>query len=388
MPIGFLLLAGWALVAGSAAALAQSCTSEQIAAVIDQTGARLRQINGETQPRLRARIRELATKQGWSGAEAATREAELLQDEETRALDEQAGQLLMKLDRLGDSSQPAEGSLCSRVEEAKVAAAQLIEVTSAKSAHLSGRIEAALKPAPAQPAAKAPAPAAAAEGAKAARTAPPPASSSQPQQKTPAGPADSAGARPKAAAPWTTATIKEAQPTPAALAEVPRPVDPGALGFSPEDIRAAGRGFFGSISAGLASVIDFAFTQYGRPTGYILGNEGGGAFLAGLRYGDGTLVTKTHGERKVYWQGPSVGYDFGVAGSRVMFLVYNLKEPEDMHTRFAGVDGSAYLVGGVGMTVLKKGAIVLAPIRTGLGLRLGASVGYLKFTPDPSINPF
>ena len=377
------MLAGLALAAGLAsAAHAQTCTNEQIAAVIDQTGARLRQVNGETQPRLRARIRELAAKQGWSSAEAQERESELLQDEETRTLDEQAGQLLMKLDRLGDSSQPAEGSLCARVEEAKVAAAQLIEVTSAKSAHLSARIEAALKPAPTPPAALPPAPA---EGAKTARAAPAPAP--QPQAKAPAAQADSAAPRAKAS-PWTTETVREAQPTPAALAELPRPVDPGALGFSPEDIRAAGRGFFGSISAGLASVIDFAFTQYGRPTGYILGNEGGGAFLAGLRYGDGTLVTKTHGERKIYWQGPSVGYDFGLAGSRVMFLVYNLQEPDEMLTRFAGVDGSAYLVGGVGMTVLKKGAIILAPIRTGLGLRLGANVGYLKFTPEASINPF
>ncbi len=135
-------------------------------------------------------------------------------------------------------------------------------------------------------------------------------------------------------------------------------------------------------------MIDYAFVTYGRPTGYILGNEGGGAFLAGLRYGDGQLVTKLGGERKIYWQGPSVGYDVGVAGSRVMVLVYNIKEHEQMFTRFLGVDGSAYLVGGVGITFLKRGPLVLAPIRTGLGLRLGANVGYLKFTPKPSLNPF
>ena len=160
------------------------------------------------------------------------------------------------------------------------------------------------------------------------------------------------------------------------------------LEFTSEDIRTAGRGFFGSISAELAGVIEYAFQTYGRPNGYILGSEGGAALLAGLRYGDGRLVTKLAGEQKVYWQGPSVGTDFGLAGSRVMFLVYNLREPDELFARFIGVDGSAYLVGGVGVTFLKKGRLVLAPIRTGLGLRVGANVGYLKFTPQPSLNPF
>jgi hypothetical protein len=163
---------------------------------------------------------------------------------------------------------------------------------------------------------------------------------------------------------------------------------PGELTYNDEEIRAAGRGFFGTLSAGLASVIEYAFRSYGSPSGYVLGTEGGGAFLAGLRYGQGRLVTKTFGERPIYWQGPSLGTDFGIDGSRVMFLVYNIEQPEEVLTRFAGIDGSAYLVGGVGITFLKKGRLVLAPIRTGLGLRLGASVGYLKFTAEPSLNPF
>lgn len=166
------------------------------------------------------------------------------------------------------------------------------------------------------------------------------------------------------------------------------PPDPGALGYSPEEINAAGRGVFGSISAGLASVIDFAFQKYGRPTGYILGDEGGGAFFAGLRYGQGRLVTKQQGERRVYWQGPSAGFDFGLAGSQVMFLVYNVDDQDQLYQRFTGVDGSAYLVGGVGITFMKRGKVILAPIRTGLGLRVGANLGYLKFTSSPSLNPF
>jgi hypothetical protein len=199
---------------------------------------------------------------------------------------------------------------------------------------------------------------------------------------------------PAASGPWETATVRETRPSTAMMdprrtPQLPPPnADPAELEYSVEDIRAAGRGFFGSLSAGLASVIEYAFQRYGRPNGYVLGTEGGAALLAGLRYGEGRLVTKVTGDRKVFWQGPSVGYDFGLAGSRVMFLVYNLRDTEEMFARFAGIDGSAYLVGGVGITFLKRGSLILAPIRTGLGLRLGANVGYIKFTPQASINPF
>ena len=162
--------------------------------------------------------------------------------------------------------------------------------------------------------------------------------------------------------------------------------------YGSHEIRAAGRDFFGSISAELASVLKFAFDSYGKPNGYVLGTEAGASFLAGLRYGHGhghgQLFTKQFGNRKIYWQGPSVGTDFGITGSRVMVLVYNLKDERRIFSRIVGVEGAAYLVGGVGITFHKKGDLVLAPIRTGLGLRLGANIGYLKITPRRSINPF
>jgi hypothetical protein len=158
--------------------------------------------------------------------------------------------------------------------------------------------------------------------------------------------------------------------------------------YSSSEIADAGRGFFGSVSKGLASVIEHAFKRQGRPNGYILGEEAGGAFVAGLRYGEGTLYTRDAGTHKVYWQGPSVGYDFGGEGSKVMVLVYNLRDPRDIYERFGGVDGSAYLVGGVGITFLNRDHVTLAPIRSGVGLRLGANVGYLKYTPRPTWNPF
>ena len=379
----------------------QTCSSDDVAAIVDDTGAKLRQHNSESQPRLRAKLRELAQKRGWTSAEVESKGLAVLQDDQTVTLDGQAGQLLMRLDQLGDASK-AQGPTCQRLEEARVAAAQLVEVTRERSTHVLARLDAALQ-ATGPPATVTPPPVAAAP------VAPPPlrpeARPSRPPQQ-PAAPQETASVvRPKPSAPsspapsssapgapaagaWGAKTIHEAQPSPAAMAELPRPIDPGDLGFTPADIRAAGTGIFGSISAELAAVIDFAFTQFGRPTGYVLGQEGGGAFLAGLRYGEGTLVTKLGGEQKVYWQGPSVGYDFGLAGSQVMFLVYNVTDAQQLYNRFAGVDGSAYLVGGVGITFLKKGPIVLAPIRTGLGLRVGANIGYLKFTPTPSLNPF
>lgn len=369
--------------AGLGAALAQECKPDEIYQVIERTGQRLREINADGQPRLRAKLQELARKNGWGDDEVETKGRAAFEDDETRNLDSRAAELLTELGQLGDvdGQGPA---LCERLEAARTRSAQLIEVTQQRAAHTLARIDIALRPP-----APAPAPATAAPVAAAGPVLQQP-TVADAQVRAPI-----AAPRPKApaAAGWDTRTVRDtAQIAPAAPVAAdtmpPPPPDPGALGFSPEEIRAAGRGFFGTISAGLASVIDHAFQRFGRPTGYVLGNEGGGAFLAGLRYGDGRLVTKQHGERKVYWQGPSAGFDFGVAGSQVMFLVYSIEDHEQLFQRFSGIDGSAYLVGGVGITFLKRGRIILAPIRTGLGLRVGASLGYLKFTPSPSLNPF
>jgi len=169
----------------------------------------------------------------------------------------------------------------------------------------------------------------------------------------------------------------------------PRFEDEAADGsYSSREILDAGRTFFGSVSKGLASVVEYAFKQQGRPNGYVLGEDAGGAFVAGLRYGEGMLYTKDAGTHRVYWQGPSIGWDAGAEGSKVMMLVYNLRDPEEIYQRFGGVDGSAYLVGGVGMTFQKSGPVIVAPIRSGVGLRLGANIGYLKYTRRPTWNPF
>jgi len=158
--------------------------------------------------------------------------------------------------------------------------------------------------------------------------------------------------------------------------------------FTTDEILSAGHRFFGNVTEGLAEVIEYAFSRYGYPNGYILGEEAGGAFVAGLRYGEGMLYTKHIGRHKVFWQGPSVGYDFGADGSKTMILVYDIQHPGELYHRFGGIDGSAYVVGGVGITFQSHKDVVLAPIRSGVGLRLGANIGYLKYTREPTWNPF
>ena len=158
--------------------------------------------------------------------------------------------------------------------------------------------------------------------------------------------------------------------------------------FSVNEIVDAGHHFFGSVSRGLALVIEKAFSKFGEPNGYVLGQEGSGAFVVGLRYGDGKLYTRNAGDLRVFWEGPSVGFDYGGEGARTMMLVYKLPATEAIYQRFAGIDGSAYFIGGFGMTALTAHDIVVVPIRSGVGLRLGANIGYLKFTPRATWNPF
>jgi hypothetical protein len=179
-------------------------------------------------------------------------------------------------------------------------------------------------------------------------------------------------------------------PPPPAQANPPPPSGPAAQGpqYSSNEIVDAGHRFFGTISRGLAQIVEKAGSQFGLPNGYVLGQEAGGAVVAGLRYGEGILYTKNAGDLRVFWQGPSLGFDFGGEGARTMMLVYNLPATDAIYQRFAGIDGSAYFVGGLGMTALTMNNIVVVPIRTGVGVRLGANVGYLKFTPTATWNPF
>jgi hypothetical protein len=158
--------------------------------------------------------------------------------------------------------------------------------------------------------------------------------------------------------------------------------------YSSNDILTKGKQFFGGTTRGLAEAIEYTFSKNGEPTAYIIGSEGSGAIVGGLRYGQGTIFYKNGAQKHIYWQGPSLGIDFGGNGSRTMTLVYNSQSPEDLYFRFATVDGSAYLIGGVGVNFERGHGITLAPIRTGLGARLGANVGYTKYSPKSTWNPF
>jgi hypothetical protein len=159
--------------------------------------------------------------------------------------------------------------------------------------------------------------------------------------------------------------------------------------FSSEEIIEKSHNFFGKTTRGVAEAIEYVFSSKGEPTAYIVGEEAAGAVVAGLRYGEGTIYYKNGAKERIFWQGPSLGFDFGGNGSRALVLVYNSTSPSELHEgRFGGVEGSAYLIGGLGVNYEKAGDIILAPIRTGVGARLGANIGYLKYTPRPTWNPF
>jgi hypothetical protein len=164
------------------------------------------------------------------------------------------------------------------------------------------------------------------------------------------------------------------------------PGDPNT--FQAEELVDNGHRFFGGVSRGIALALQEAVRRWGEPNGYILGQEASGAFFGGLRYGEGQLYTRNAGERRIFWQGPSLGFDVGGDGARTMMLVYNMPAVNALYRRFVGVDGSAYLIGGFGVTAVAAEDMVVVPIRSGLGWRLGVNMGYLKFTPEPTWNPF
>jgi hypothetical protein len=146
--------------------------------------------------------------------------------------------------------------------------------------------------------------------------------------------------------------------------------------------------FFGAGAEGVAEIVRRVFSDLGQPNGVIEGREGSGAAVVGLRYGSGDLRLNGAGATRVYWRGPSVGPDTGGNASKVFTLVYNMRETEQIFTRFPGVEGSAYLVGGVGVNYQRRDGVTLAPIRAGIGLRLGASIGYLAYSRRRRVFPF
>ncbi len=366
-----------AVFALSAPARAQpaSCTPEDFAAAVDRSGEALRAFNTQALPKLQDKLQQLKEKRGWTDPGDEAKGLARIRDEHTAELDAKAEDLIVKIDALGlpPTDRPLD---CAKLTELDATGLELLATMKAKSAYTLAKLDSAISGTEPPKAA-----------AKAAPKAAPPVAAE------PAAPAEQniAKAPPPAPDPKSSASGWDSSTTPPVVS-APLPLAPEGVpiqdGYTIDEISEISRGFFGTISTSLASVLEYAFSKSGRPTGYVLGTEGGGAFLAGVRYGSGTLYLREGGTQKIYWHGPSIGTDFGAAGSRTMFLIYNMQEPSQLYRSFTGVDGSAYFVGGVGITFLKGGKVLMAPIRSGLGFRLGANVGYIRFTPRATWNPF
>lgn len=176
-------------------------------------------------------------------------------------------------------------------------------------------------------------------------------------------------------------------PAPQASATPPAAPDPNTA-YQKDDLVGAAEGVFGKGAEGLAGLIEKILKDQGRPNAYIAGREAGGAFFVGLRYGSGTLNHKIEGQRKVYWTGPSLGFDVGGNASKTFVLVYNLYDTQDLFRRYPAAEGTVYVVGGFTASYLRWGDVVLIPVRMGVGWRLGISAGYMKFTPTGRWLPF
>jgi hypothetical protein len=185
-------------------------------------------------------------------------------------------------------------------------------------------------------------------------------------------------------------------PAPAAppVQTAPQAPAPGAASvqtsqtYKQDDLIGAAEGVFGKGAKGLASLIEKILKDQGEPTGYIAGREASGAFVVGLRYGSGTLTHKVEGQKPVYWTGPSIGFDAGGNAASTFVLVYNLHDAQELYQRFPAGEGNAYFVGGLTASYMRSGDVVLIPIRLGAGLRLGANVGYMKFSDTQRWLPF
>ena len=190
-------------------------------------------------------------------------------------------------------------------------------------------------------------------------------------------------------------TVQDGIPTDSttALPQDSSPMAAPAIGadqatYQEDDLIGAAEGVFGKGAQGLGKLIEDILKKQGRPNGYIVGREGGGAFIVGLRYGSGTLNHKVEGQKPVYWTGPSIGIDAGANAGSTFVLVYNLYDSEDLYRRYPAGEGAAYLVGGFNASYLRRDDVVMIPIRVGGGLRLGANVGYMKFSKKQRWMPF
>jgi hypothetical protein len=392
------------MVFPAAGQAAQQCDGRAFGVQIDQTAQALRTLNRESEKRFHERLEALGKKQGWTEAQKADKAAAAMDDSKLEAFNSDIEELVAKLDAL--SATPNSEVSCARLNELRAVQEKLVAVMGQKSGFILAQLEAEGLKAPVSPYGQTPAtqtPAAQAQSVQSE----PPARAQAPwsvnvAQTPPAAPRQATAPAAQSLAPIppkpSGAPIQRdtrsasLNPPPSTSAPAPLPEPQAAKGYTVEEIREAGKGVFGTLTSEFAVLVNQSFKTWGQPNAYIIGDEGGGAFLAGLRYGDGKLYTRLNGidsgPTPIYWQGPSIGADLGATGSRTLFLVYNLDSAATLYRRIPGIDGSAYVAGGGGLTVYKAGDTLIVPIRTGLGLRLGASIAYLKFTERASLNPF
>lgn len=181
--------------------------------------------------------------------------------------------------------------------------------------------------------------------------------------------------------------VSGGSPAPAPTEAPADPNQPGTT-YKQDDLIGAAEGVFGKGAKGVADVIQDILKKQGEPSAYIVGREGGGALVVGVRYGSGTLFHKVEGQRAVYWTGPSIGFDAGASAGSTFVLVYNLYNTDDLYHRFPAGEGQAYLLGGFNVSYMRRGNIVLIPVRSGVGLRLGVNAGYMKFSTKHKWVPF
>lgn len=410
MKLGYAAAIAMVMAFPSAGRAAQGCDARAFGIQIDQAAQALRTLNHESEKRFHTRLDALAKKHGWTEAQRADKAAAAMDDAKLETFNNDIEELASQLDGL--SATANSDVSCGRLDELKTVQGKLVAVMGQKSGFILAQLEAEGAKAPVSPYAKQQMPAAAQQQA----TAPvAPRQQAEIEQPAPAWSANVAQtpapppAQRQAAAPVQPGAPLQLRPAPqqpdARVAALPKPQTapvtpppapvappPAASGYTAEEIRQVGQGVFGALTSDLAVLVNRAFKQYGQPNAYIVGGEGGGAFLAGLRYGEGKLFTRFNGvdtgPTPIYWQGPTLGADLGANGAQTLFLVYNLQDAPSLYRRFPGLDGSAYMAGGLGMTVYRWGDMLIVPIRTGVGLRLGASIAYLKFTERASLNPF
>jgi len=356
-------------------ALAQTCTTEALGETVDRIGASLRNLDKKGSKVFQPKLAELAKTKKMTMPVAESWVWQNLSDPRITDYDQKIDSLVGDIDRLSDPKDSAQN--CTAIEKLTRAEKQLISLMQQRSDYVLQELDKHIADANTKPQKVATAPA-------------------KSEHKPKARPAPKA----KAAKTVPTKAAPQPQPDPAwqpQVATAPNesfdqplvdPVPALKTTFSASDISQAGNGLFGNVSSHIAAAINGAFTKFGQPNAYVVGKEGGGAFLAGLRYGKGNVHFADGTQQKIYWNGPSFGYDLGADGSRVMFLIYNLKSQDQLFIRYPGIEGAAYLAGGVGITVLGRKGTTIVPIRSGVGLRLGASLSYLRFSPKRRWNPF